>query len=364
MKKLLPLLFLFACQPTKTQTSLAPIPPTQKTTSTTPQSTASTITVPTMRDRDDFSKRLSRLKVGAPAAEVKKLLGAPDDIRTPTKDGIVTSRTREVWCYGADAHKGFPTLGWVYLDEKDQVQYLWGVGAVTAGLPAEAELVPLLKTLDQVPALQGYEFRPQPLIAAVNALHPLGKDKALAVLSEYLRVSSPFDSQAREGMFLVLRALFEVPADPGYMPVMMVGGPSPAAPKDPKVFPRFPLYLEGDVPLLLVSGYSLGGKAQDPEDHIKYFAEKGVLRGAPLHPIETPTKILKTLVDTSPVFDSKQTWGAMLADQLLSLLSPVYQAKSELEGEAAWWKSWKKISAEIETKKLRWDTNQQQYLAE
>lgn len=318
-----------------------------------------------MRDRNAFAQKLSSIKEGTPAKEVKDLLGEPDDIRTPAKDGIVTSRTSEVWCYGADAHKGFPALGWVYIDEKNQAQYIIGGSAVTAGLPPEADLIVLLKLIDQISDLQGYEFKPQPLIAAVNALQPLGKDKALAVISEYLRVASYYDSPARDGTFLLLRALFDVPADPGYMPTMFVGGPSPVPPKDPKVFPRFPLYLEGDIPLLLVSGYMLAGKAQDPEEHVKYFIEKGSLRSTQLKPSDTPTKILNTLVDSSPtVYGKKTSEGAMLADQVLSLLSPVYPSKGELEGNASWWDSWTKISAEIEAKKLRWDATRQSYTAE
>ena len=51
----------------------------------------------------------------------------------------------------------------------------------------------------------GYHYNPLAVIRVVNALQPLGKDKALAALDEYLRVASDFHSPAREGVFLVLR---------------------------------------------------------------------------------------------------------------------------------------------------------------
>jgi hypothetical protein len=360
MRKLLFLFVLFACQPTKSGSPL-PVEPPQ--TPLTPVgatlSPKSTSTQKTMRDRQAFAQKLSSIKAGTPTKEIKELLGEPDDIRT-SKDGIVTTNTSEVWCYGADAHLAFPTLAWVYIDNKQQAQYIYGGSPLTANLPPETELVPLLKMLDQIPELQGYKFHPQPLIAAVNALQPLGKEKALAVISEYLRVSSDFDSPAREGTFLLMRALFDVPADPGYMPTMFVGGPSPQPPKDPKVFPRFPLSLEGDVPLLLVSGYILAGKAQDPEEHIKYFTTNGVFRSSQLKPTDTPSKILQTLVDSFPdTYGKKTTEGAMLADQLLSLLAPVYQSKESLVGNAAWWDEWKKAAA----LKLHWDATTQRYVA-
>jgi methylated-DNA-[protein]-cysteine S-methyltransferase len=39
-------------------------------------------------------------------------------------------------------------------------------------------------------------------------------EKGLAAIDEYLRIASHFHSDAREGLFLILRALFDVPVEP------------------------------------------------------------------------------------------------------------------------------------------------------
>src|SRR5205807_621955 len=86
---------------------------------------------------------------------------------------------------------------------------------------------------------------------------------------------------------------FDVPADPGYLPRMYVGAPSPPDPKDPKSLPRFPVLLVEDVPLLLVNGYMLAGEAQHVEEHVKYFRQHGRLRTAPLVPTKDPLGVLQ-----------------------------------------------------------------------
>src|SRR5262249_14874680 len=160
--------------------------------------------------------------------------GPPDDVRTQfDPGGISTTRTREIWGYGTQGHLTFPTLGCVYIDTDGRAQYVFGVG----GSPPdpvdypEDWLCALLRLIDRVPSYHaGDRSAPLAVTRAVNVLQPLGKDRALAVIDEYLRVASFWHSEAREGLFLVLRVLFEVPEDPGHMPHMFVGAPSPPSP--------------------------------------------------------------------------------------------------------------------------------------
>jgi len=70
----------------------------------------------------------------------------------------------------------------------------------------------------------GPSYDPRALIRAVNALQPLGKERALAAIGELLRVALPSDP-AYEGMLLVLRVLFEVPKG-GVMPQREAGAGS------------------------------------------------------------------------------------------------------------------------------------------
>src|SRR5262249_49322939 len=150
-------------------------------------------------------------------------LGKPDDVKTRTDPGGISrrSRIREIWRYGTDGHLSFATLGWVSIDTDGKVQYVVG-GRGQPPDPAvlpEAELRPLLRLIHTAPSYNdGYDYNPRAVIQIVNALQALGKEKALAAIDEFLRVSP-----GREGVFLVLRVLFDVPSDPGHMPHMFVG---------------------------------------------------------------------------------------------------------------------------------------------
>lgn len=289
------------------------------------------------RERRAFAARMDRIEPGMSARQARTILGEPDDVRTDRDPGgITTARTRAIWGYGADGHLDFPVLGQVFIDTGDRVQYVYGRGPVSPALGvAEPELRRLLRLVDTAPGLSGHAYDPAPVIRIVNALQPLGKEQALAVVDEYLRVAPRFMCDARQGLFLVLRVLFEVPPDPGHMPPMHVGAPSPPAPDDPALIPRFPLVLEGDIPLLLVSGYTLAGHAQPVEQHVGHFRERGTLRTRPLRPTARPLETLGWLQRSG-----RWPYGAgdgdrgktMLANQLLRLVDRVYRLETDWYG--------------------------------
>ncbi|MHC5040048.1 MAG: hypothetical protein ACYTHM_22300 [Planctomycetota bacterium] len=295
--------------------------------------------------RATFAAAMSKIEEGTPAAQVRALLGDPDDIRTKNDPGGISAcRVREVWNYGTEGHLTVPTLGSVYIGEDGKVMYVYG-GKGQPPDPAvfpEETLRPVLRLLGQVQALNGYHFNPLILIRIVNTLQPMGKTKALTAIDEYLRVSAPLFDRNREGIFLVLRALFDVPKDPGAMPVMRVGAPSPRAPEDPKRFPRFPLLLLKDVPLMMVTGYSLAGSAEPVENHVAHFRKAGRLRAQPLAPEGHP-------LDLYPVFVEKALWlykeqdiegsnhfegvgKRLIINQLLRMLDSVYRLEPDSFG--------------------------------
>ena len=143
-------------------------------------------------------------------------------------------------------------------------------------------------------AVPSYQASPDPLtlIRAVNALQRLGRDRAVAVLRAYLAAAPPGDG--RDGTFLVMRALFAPTDPPGYLPPMHVGAPEPAAPADPRMLPRFPLALVDDIPLVVVAGYMLAGKAERPEDHLALLAGNSFL-ARPLAPPDDPLAAIDRL---------------------------------------------------------------------
>jgi hypothetical protein len=122
-------------------------------------------------------------------------------------------------------------------------------------------------------------YDPGAVIDAVNALVPLGKDRALDALDQFL-ARQDLAQDPHQGLFLVLRVAFD--AHPH--PPMLLGGSRPPPPSAPDALPRFPIALVDDVPLMLVSGYTLRGLAEPVTAHVTYYRAHGTLRTAPLAP--------------------------------------------------------------------------------
>jgi hypothetical protein len=320
-----------------------------------------------VRTRQEFARIMAKVKKGMPDKDVLALLGKPDDIRTKADPGgIHTTRTREIWRYGTAGHLTFPTLGCVYIDYEGKAQYIYG----SRGEPPDPKALPkeqlrsLLCLIDKAPTYNaGCDYDPLLIIQIVNTLQPLGKEKALAAIEEYLRVASSFHSPAREGVFLVLRVLFDVPTDPGYMPHMYVGAPSPATPKDSKEFPRFPILIQDDVPLLLVSGYVLAGFPEQPESHVKYFRENGQLRKALLQPGNAPLELLSSCLKRARQLyqeDNGTDGKLLLANQILNMIDSVYRRdsdwpKGDVDGQ------WKSVEATVAKLDIRWNRDKNRY---
>jgi hypothetical protein len=320
--------------------------------------------------RRQFAERMARIKEGMPEKEVRAILGEPDDIRTENDaGGIRTNRTREIWCYGADGHRTFPTLGIVTIDKEGKAQYMCGQGSPPdEKMFAEAELRTLLRLLNKAPSTYSSEgYDPLKVIRIVNTLQPLGKEKALAAISEYLRVASwVADESGREGMFLVLRVLFDVPADPGHMPPMMVGAPTPGPPKgDDTLLPRFPIAIVDDVPFLLVRGYNLSGFPEQPESHVDYFRKHGRIRSKPLEPGGAPQKLLAKWTRKVGVLyekDDDRELKLLVANQILNLIDTVHRREPDRRGvkfypddDAAIAPRWKAIEADVAKLEARWN---------
>jgi hypothetical protein len=329
------------------------------------------------RSRREFAEAMTKVKEGMPQTEVLALLGKPEDLRT--KDdagGISTCRTKVIWRYGTSGHLTTATLGQVYFDEKDRVQYRFGDGEPDfKKLPEEPALRLLLDTLAKVPSYTGYHYDPKKVVRAVNLLQPLGKERALAVIEEFLRVSSPWhDDQGQEGIFLVLRTLFDVPDDSGCMPTMSVGLNTPESlKKDPKLLPRYPIALEQDIPFLVGEMCSLVGMPEQPRSHVEYFYKHGRIRSKPLIPTAKPLAALEAFAksprwiftDNKTLYDDERG-RHMLDEQMLRLLDSVYEVEEGFGGSLLPWgekgaSKRQQIMGGAAKLQIRWDPKQNKY---
>ena len=340
---------------------------------------------PPLRDRRAFAAAMNKIHEGMSQAEVVALLGKPDDVQTQIDWGNILFNADTMWRYGASGHLQGATLGQVCFDQAQKVTHFSGQGTPPPeGLFTEAELRPLLEALFALPSYNaGPKYNPRPVIRAVNLLQPLGKEKALAAIDEFLRVSFAYRDEGREGVFLLLRTLFDVPdrptdfpykvaSIPGYMPSMMVGASLPVEPNDKKLLPRFPITIEGDIPFLLVEGYLLFGSAEPAESHVAYFRKFGKLRAAPLAPTARPLAALEAF-EKSPrwYFNQKGELGSnfldreplLLRKQVLNLLDTVYRPDAD---EAALFEFFherelRKWLAAASKLAIRWDSKELKY---
>jgi hypothetical protein len=247
----------------------------------------------------------------------------------------------------------------------------------------EPELRRIIEALDDLPGLDGWEYNPRPVIRAVNLLQPLGKERALAAIEEFLRVEFT-GGHPREGVFVVLRTLFEVPtgptvfplgskSTPGSMPPIVAGLAVPAKPGDEKLLSRFPVAIEGEIPFFLVEGYKLAGRAERPESHVAYFRKFGTLRAKPLSPTAKPVEALQAF-EKSPrwyfktgkddALDYDQRERILLGNQVMKLLDTVHQVEPDSSGQFIGFESDehdKKILLHASKLAIRWDAKESKY---
>lgn len=317
-----------------------------------------------LRNRREFITALNKIQEGMPEAEVRKLLGPPDDIRTHDDGEISWVNTREVWRYGTSGHLTTATLGEVVIGTQQQALHVIGNGeTLPEGMLEESQLRLLMEALGQIP--QDGNYNPRTVIRAVNLLQPLGKEKALAVIEEFAHRCG---DRAADSVDYVMRVLFEVPPDPGYFPEMgmWIFRFDPAWKKR---FPRYPLVIIDDIPLLVGHRAGSSGPGLDPAQLVPYFRQHGVLRSKPLSPpnhpfqaIASPEKFPESCYDrkTEKWNISKQS---SLQAQIFALLETVYQIEEADANEppATGLKGTKTRIDEASKVPIRWDPKLNQY---
>jgi hypothetical protein len=325
------------------------------------------------RCRNDFAHLMNTIVEGSTKDDVASILGQPDDVRTEfDPGGIPIADTLEIWRYGTSGHLTVATLGQVYFNDQGIVTEAYGKGEPPpVEMFEEQTLRRILQTLGAIHSIDsGTEFNPRNVIRAVNELQPLGKDRALAAISEYLRVSPPGDDPARDGVFLVLRVLFELPESDDVMPEIRIGAPLYPQPDDQKALPRFPIVIAGDIPFLIAQGFGGTGR-ESPENHVEYFREHGRLRACKLRPTDDPlaasdscaSDYVESLKTRSTTFGEVHLRGMLLA-QVLKLVDTAYMPDaSHDESVAALWSDATRLLMirRVSGEAIRWDEQRQRY---
>lgn len=301
--------------------------------------------------------------------QVLRLLGPPDEIRPTSRYNFYADTGNKadispvIWCYGVEAPGEFPTLGRVVLDSNERVATVYGnFGApCPPGVLPEKELRRLLSLLDRLPGswdALGGQADPLVTIQAVNALQRLGKDRALAVVDEFFRLSL-FQLRPREagsdvpyGLYPFLHTLFSIPADPESFIL------------------RDNVTLQGDIPLSfsMIRGGAPGvGVTQEDLDNFKKY---GTIRPRPLRPLDRPWSILTQLVTSHlprEEIASQADLRQVVAGQLLLLLRSVYRSPTDKDGILVphgkdfpdWWE---RVVRDLNKLDIRWDSRRDTYV--
>lgn len=136
--------------------------------------------------------------------------------------------------------------------------------ALAAAAPAAARGASL-PSIGAVSPLEAQAFHPRRALDCIEALCAIGKDAGMPIL----RAHAAQPDQG--GLFAVIRSLVVLPAGDTLRPPML-GAPVPAPPSALHA-PRYPVVLLSDVPLVVVSGYMLGGQPEPLSMHLDALAE-------------------------------------------------------------------------------------------
>jgi len=291
------------------------------------------------RDRKAFARLLGSIARDMTKVQVLQILGKPDDIRKDDDAEVKSDpNCKEIWCFGTTGHLRFPTLGCVYFDVRNQVQFVFGGegNPPPPSLFTEKELENLLSMMDRGPnfnLISGSD--PMWAIRLVNTLQPLGKVRALAAIEEFDRVA-PFWPKFSTDLIYVLRILFDVPGDRGYMPPVwseITSEIAPVPPRDHRRIPRFPVLIVGDIPLDLMLELSLRGAPPSLAKNISAYRMRASLRANPLRPTTEPFQIYSEFRKSYRwlyASDAEFRRGTeLIKKQLLLVLGTVYRGDLE-----------------------------------
>jgi len=302
-------------------------------------------------------------------AQVEKILGKPDDVLKPNESWETSETNLTFWCYGSDKHLAPPMLGEVEFTDEKVLDSTWGNDKDYRQLVPERELRGYLRKM-----VRRYdvflEYDPLWTVRTANMLLPLGKEKALFVIEQFVYVCcGPGELQPAEQVFWLLRAMF-VPEQP--FPLPAIGMITPGVPKDRSDVPLFPMIVWNDIPINLITMLLLAGAPESPLKHVEYFREHGLMRTNLLKPPDDPFESYQKLIEsdlwTKPRLDRQGEAVRFEPDivlrEVLLLVRGAYRPH-EMESSISyiWKKDLDKYHRGFLATQAHWDEKRQQYIA-
>ena len=231
-------------------------------------------------------------------------------------------------------------------------------------IPAAAELS---HELDLINRASGWPFsNPNgvSLVRAVNALQRLGKQQALAILEEYVKLTSVSGyHDEHQIVFWIIRVLFEPIRLDERIPSPMIAVHLEKSPN----WPLNPIAIVDDIPFMIGHPIGMGGMPEPPAAHIEWARRHGVIRDQPLKPTASPVLAARVILG-SQAFLQLDSFSRNQATRLLRL-----QAVSMVEGAlppdltrhddgTVERRQWRALIQDAQTRPIRWDAEREAFV--
>ena len=208
------------------------------------------------------------------------------------------------------------------------------------------------------------------LIRAVNTLQRLGKQRALAALEEYVRLTDrPGYRDESRIVLWIIRVLFESIPPGDRIPIHGVAiwfvKPDSA---DGANWPLNPMAVVDDMPFMLGRPVGHSGPGPHPASQIEWARRHGAIRGQPLKPTANPLRAAESIL-TSPHFaqlkeDVQVEATRQLREQALAMvaamLRPITLRCRDKEEMQLHWNDRLKQAHERD---ICWDTEREEFVA-
>lgn len=315
------------------------------------------VTIAAQDIRADFRRASGKIKDGWNKSQVEQALGKPDDVWPANDDRRYVQAGDEVWCYGSNGHHTLPTLGRVTFRNGRVISWPRSRPNPHKSLKSirEQDIRKYLRLMHK--ETNPFDFvDPLRLIQVSNALRPLGKAKALALLVEYSYVA---DWRDDEWLFWVVRVLFNSKSPGGVFRVPGLGMPALKPPNDLKQWPRYPLLIVDDVPVSFWQGAMLRGVPEQFEWYVDRDSQNWEIDAKKLRPPDNPFYIYDR-VRASPQHRSLNSWEMDRNPALTNILQLVRTAYPPAAQQAH--NDFKTHREAFLKLKCRWDETRQMYV--
>lgn len=238
-------------------------------------------------------------------------------------------------------------------------------------IPEPVELPPIIRLIQRASDWPENDPSPIQLIRASNSLRKLTKREVLQALTEYWRLCmSEFpDTFETFIIFGLVQCVFE-PADPSLRlpaPGYLANIPSPTGGRGILDWPRSPMEIHEDIPLLIGHSYGISGPPFGTSLALDWVNKYGVICETPLRPADNPLIAMNRLMK-EPRFqrleeDSRATFRSQLQEQayamVADLLPPIPIDADSDEPDLD--QHWNKLLEDAQSLGLHWDEDKQMY---